>query len=58
MTVGVWAVYLLVGVLRWRARLVAGRFAWVCLLMFFVALLSLGPVNSSRQHQVPLRPVR
>ncbi len=57
-TVGVWAAYLLVGVLRWRARLVAGRFAWVCLLMFFVALLSLGPVNSSRHHQVPLRPVR
>jgi len=30
------------------------RFAWVCLVLFLVALLSLGPVNSSRHHQVPL----
>jgi ABC-type uncharacterized transport system permease subunit len=52
-TLGVWAAYLLVGVLRWRARLVAVRFAWVCLGLFFIALLSLGPVNSSRHHQIP-----
>ncbi|MBI2496518.1 MAG: cytochrome c biogenesis protein CcsA [Opitutae bacterium] len=53
-TLGVWGAYLLVGLLRWRTRLVAVRFAWVCLVMFLVALLSLGPVNSSRHHQVPL----
>jgi len=53
-TLGVWGAYLLVGLLRWRARLVAVRFAWVCLVMFIIALLSLGPVNSSRHHQVPL----
>lgn len=53
-TIGVWAAYLIIGLLRWRARLVAVRFAWVCLVMFLVALLSLGPVNSSRHHQVPL----
>lgn len=53
-TIGVWGAYLLVGLLRWRARLVAVRFAWVCLIMFILALLSLGPVNSSRHHQIPL----
>lgn len=53
-TVGVWAAYLVIGLLRWRARLVAVRFAWVCLVMFLLALLSLGPVNSSRHHQIPL----
>jgi ABC-type uncharacterized transport system permease subunit len=47
-TVSVWFVYLVVLVLRWRARLVSVRFAWVCILMFLLALLSLGPVNSSR----------
>ena len=55
-TVGVWAVYLAVLCLRWRARLVSVRFAWVCLIMFFLALLSLGPVNSSRHHEVTLTP--
>ncbi len=57
-TVGVWAVYLIVRLLRWRAWLVSVRFAWVCLVMFFLALLSLGPVNSSRPaHQVTLTPI-
>ncbi len=57
-TVGVWAVYLVVRLLRWRARLVSVRFAWVCLVMFLLALLSLGPVNSSRPaHQVTLTPI-
>ena len=55
-TVGVWAVYLAVLVLRWRTRLVSVRFAWVCLVMFFLALLSLGPVNSSRHHEIILVP--
>ena len=56
-TLGVWAVYLIVLLLRWRARLVSVRFAWVCLVMFILALLSLGPVNSSRQHEVILTPI-
>ena len=55
-TIGVWAAYLAVLVLRWRTRLVSVRFAWVCLVMFFLALLSLGPVNSSRHHEVTLTP--
>jgi ABC-type uncharacterized transport system permease subunit len=54
---GVWVVYLVVLLLRWRAWLVSVRFAWVCLVMFFLALMSLGPVNSSRHQQVPLIPV-
>ena len=57
-TAVVWAAYLVIGLLRWRTRLVAVRFAWVCLVMFVLALLSLGPVNSSRHHQVPLLPQR
>ena len=56
-TLGVWVVYLVVLLLRWRARLVSVRFAWVCLVMFLLALLSLGPVNSSRPHEVTLTPV-
>ena len=55
-TVGVWLVYLMLLILRWRSRLVSVRFAWVCLVMFFIALLSLGPVNSSRHHEVILTP--
>jgi hypothetical protein len=30
----------------------------VCFVMFFIALLSLGPVNSSRHHDVTLPPER
>ncbi|HEY8993219.1 MAG TPA: cytochrome c biogenesis protein CcsA [Lacunisphaera sp.] len=55
-TVGVWAVYLVVLVMRWRAWLVSVRFAWVCVVMFLLALMSLGPVNSSRHHEVTLTP--
>ena len=53
-TLGVWLAYLLVLVLRWRARLVSVRFAWVCVVLFIVALLSLGPVNSSRHIYGPV----
>jgi HemX protein len=55
-TLAVWFVYLVVWLLRWRAKLVSVRFAWVCLVMFIIALLSLGPVNSSRHHEVVLTP--
>ena len=57
-TCTVWVIYLAVLLARWRARLVSVRFAWVCLVMFFFALLSLGLVNTSRTgHQVTLTPV-
>jgi len=55
-TVSVWFAYLVIGLLRWQAWLVSVRFAWVCLVMFVLALLSLGPVNSSRHHAVALTP--
>jgi HemX protein len=55
-TVGVWFAYLAVWLLRWRAKLVSARFAWTCLILFILALLSLGPVNSSRHHEVILVP--
>lgn len=55
-TIGVWAAYLIVLLLRWRTWLVSVRFAWVCLVMFILALLSLGPVNSSRNHEIVLTP--
>ena len=55
-TVMVWFVYLVVWLLRWRTKLVSVRLAWVCLVMFLLALLSLGPVNSSRHHEVILTP--
>ncbi len=55
-TIGVGLVYLVVWFLRWRTKLVAVRFAWVCLVLFFLALLSLGPVNSNRTHHVTLTP--
>ncbi len=53
-TVGVWAAYLTVLLLRWRGRLVSVRFAWVCLAMFGLALLSLGPVDSNRHSYRPV----
>lgn len=55
-TVGVWLAYLIVLILRWRARLVSVRLAWVCLVLFFIALLTVDPVNSSRHHEVILVP--
>jgi len=57
-TLGVWLVYAVLLLMRWRTWLVSVRFAWVCFVMFFIALLSLGPVNSSRHHEVILTPER
>ena len=53
-TCGVWLAYLFVLVLRWRARLVSVRFAWVCVALFIAALLSPGPGNSSRHTSGPI----
>jgi len=53
-TVGVWLAYLIVLLLRWRGRLVSVRFAWVCLILFGLALLSLGPVNADRHGYQPV----
>ena len=47
-TVAVWAAYALALMLRWRSVLIAKRLAWVCISLFVAAMVSLGPVNSSR----------
>lgn len=55
-TVTVWLAYLIALLLRWRGRLVSVRFAWVCIVMFLLALVSLGPVNSNRHGYRPVTP--
>ncbi|MEN9662582.1 MAG: hypothetical protein RL324_1531 [Verrucomicrobiota bacterium] len=52
-TVAVWAAALLVLGLRLASLLLARRFAWACLALFGAALLSLGPVDSSRHQPTP-----
>jgi len=47
-TFSVWFAYALALTLRWSSVLIAKRLAWVCVILFAAALLSLGPVNSSR----------
>lgn len=42
---GVWAAYMIVLVFRLKRLLVANGLAWACLILFGVALLSLGPIN-------------
>ncbi len=48
-TLAVWATYAVALGLRLKTLLVSKRFAWTCILLFAAALLSLKPVNSSRQ---------
>jgi hypothetical protein len=47
-TVAVWAAYAVALGLRLGGRLLARRFAWTCLLLFPLALLSLQVVNDPR----------
>lgn len=57
-TVAVWAAYTVALGLRWRSRLLGRRFAWTCLALFAAALLSLGPVDSSRHPDTDPSPRR
>ena len=52
LTFAVWAAYATTLGLRLRGRLVSRSFAWTCMVLFAVALLSLGPVSSGKRHQV------
>jgi len=52
-TVAIWAAYAIAFTLRLRGRLVSRRFAWTCMILFALALLSLNPINSSR-HPEPV----
>lgn len=56
-TITVWAVYSTVLLLRWRGRLVGPRFSWACVILFVLAMMSLGPVNhNTREHRAELTP--
>jgi ABC-type uncharacterized transport system permease subunit len=52
-TVAVWAAYASTFGLRLSGRLLARRFAWTCLVLFPIALLSLEVVNATRQPATP-----
>jgi len=54
--VSVWACYAIALALRTKGRLVARRFAWVCAVLFVVAMLSLWPVDRSRHPSVKNNP--
>jgi|UniRef100_UPI00404B8899 HemX protein len=47
-TIGIWLAYVIALIMRLRGNLISRRFAWTCIALFAVALVSLGPVNSSR----------
>lgn len=47
-TVGIWAAYGIALALRLLNVLLPKRLAWICILLFAAALLSLGPVDASR----------
>lgn len=47
-TIAVWVAYAVVLSLRVSGKLIAQRLSWACIVLFVLALLSLGPVNSSR----------
>jgi ABC-type uncharacterized transport system permease subunit len=48
-TVAVWAVYAAVLVLRWRRKLYAVRFSWAGIVLFLLAMMSLGPINRNTE---------
>jgi ABC-type uncharacterized transport system permease subunit len=52
-TLAVWIAYAIALGLRLRGRLLASRFAWSCLALFLVALISLDPVDKSRHPVAP-----
>ena len=47
-TIGIWLAYVIALIMRLLGNLISRRFAWTCIALFAVALVSLGPVNSSR----------
>ncbi len=58
-TLAVWFVYAFALVLRWRGVLYAVRFSWACVVLFMLAMMSLGPINANhRPHHVELTPER
>lgn len=45
----IWLAYTITLLLRWRGLLITKRLAWVCIVLFIAALLSLDIINSSRK---------
>jgi HemX protein len=56
-TIAVGLAYAIALVLRLRGSLLAQRFALTCVMLFLVALVSLGPVDASRRPPAPPPPV-
>jgi len=54
-TAALWLAYTATLGLRLGGRLLATRFAWTCLILFGAALLSLGPVDQSRNPSPTVR---
>ena len=54
-TIAIWIAYLVVLTLRLRAHLITKRFAWICAILFLLALASLGALNT--RHTGPETPV-
>jgi len=52
-TVAVWVGYLVAGWMRWRNRLVSTHYAWSCVGLFALAILSLWPVSRGHNAVVP-----
>jgi HemX protein len=50
-TILVWVGYLVAAWLRWRGRLVAQSYAWSCVALFVLAIISLWPVEAG--HHAP-----
>lgn len=57
LTAGVWVAYAVALGLRLGGKLLAQRFAWTCVALFAGALISLGPVDSSRHPASAIRAV-
>ncbi len=54
LTVAIWAAYALALSMRLRGKLISTRFGWTCIILFVIALGSLGPINSSRPPEPPV----
>jgi len=52
-TVAIWVAYCAALSLRVASLLITKRLAWACILLFAAALISLGPINSSRPPAPP-----
>ncbi|MCH8474920.1 MAG: cytochrome c biogenesis protein CcsA [Opitutales bacterium] len=53
-TLALWLCYFVLLILRWRQALRPASLAWASIILFFVALITLGPVNASRGALAPV----